>query len=157
MRLLLFFIRIAANAVALWLAATFVTGIDFVAAGANSITRIGTEAGTDLVANNSYLRDRVSDPGFWVELLVVALVFTVVNMFVRPVVTFLSIPFVVLSLGLFLLVVNALMVLLTGAISERLSLGFSVDGFWPALWAGIVISVVNWVLGLVLPSGRSRR
>lgn len=157
MRILLFIVRVVANAVALWIAATFVTGIDFVAAGANSIARIGTDAGTDLVANNPYLRDRVSDPGFWVELLVVALVFTVVNMFVRPVVTFLSIPFVVLSLGLFLLVVNALMVLLTGAISEHFSLGFSVDGFWPALWAGIVISAVNWVLGLVLSRRRSRR
>lgn len=82
-------------------------------------------------------------------LVLVALVFGVVNAVVRPVVLLFSIPFILLTLGLFLLVVNALMLLLTGWISEQLGLGFAVAGFWTAVLGGLVVVVATWLLELV--------
>jgi putative membrane protein len=84
---------------------------------------------------------------------VVGLVFSLVNMFVAPVVKVLSLPFIVLSLGLFLLVINALLLLLTEWISARLPIGgavpFDVDGFWWAVLGSIVVSIVNTIFGSV--------
>jgi putative membrane protein len=82
---------------------------------------------------------------------VVGLVFCLVNMFVAPVVKVLSLPFIVLSLGLFLLVINALLLLLTEWISARLPLEgavpFDVDGFWWAVLGAVVVSIVNAIVG----------
>jgi putative membrane protein len=69
---------------------------------------------------------------------------------VRPVVTFFSIPFIILTLGLFLLVINALMLMLTAWIAGGIGIGFHVDGFWNALGGSIVITVVNWATAAVL-------
>ena len=80
----------------------------------------------------------------------VALVFGVVNAFVKPVLMLLSLPAVVVTLGLFLFVVNAVMLLLTSALSGTLGLGFHVAGFGPALVGSIVISVVSIVLSALL-------
>ncbi len=82
----------------------------------------------------------------------VALVFGVVNAFVKPILTLLSLPAVVLTLGFFLLVLNALMLMLTSGLSTTLGLGFHVAGFWPAFWGSIVISVVSTLLSVMLPS-----
>ncbi|HEX4688255.1 MAG TPA: phage holin family protein [Nocardioides sp.] len=79
-----------------------------------------------------------------VPLLLVSLILGIVSSFVRPVVTFFSIPLVVLTLGLFLLVINALMLMLTAWIAGALGLDFHVDGFWNALGGSIVITIVNW-------------
>jgi putative membrane protein len=79
-----------------------------------------------------------------VPLLVVSLILGFVSGFVRPVVTFFSIPLVILTLGLFLLVINALMLMLTAWIAGLFDLGFHVDGFWNALGGSIVITLVNW-------------
>lgn len=87
-------------------------------------------------------------------LLVVAVVSGAVNAVVRPVVTILAIPFILLTLGLMLLVINALMLLLTSWLSARIGLGFDVDGFWTAVGGSIVISVVTWLMEIVLPSDR---
>lgn len=89
-----------------------------------------------------------------VTLLVVALVFGLVNAVVAPVAKLLSLPLVILTLGLFLVVVNALMLLLTGWISEQLGVAFAVDGFWTAVLGAIIISVATWVLEMLL---RDRR
>jgi putative membrane protein len=80
-------------------------------------------------------------------LLAVGAVFGVVNAFITPVVQLLSLPFIILTLGLFLLVVNALMLMLTSSISDALGLSFSVDGFWTAVLGSIIISIVSAVLG----------
>jgi putative membrane protein len=82
------------------------------------------------------------------KLLGVALVFGLVNAVVRPLLTLLSCPLIVVTLGLFLLVINALMLALTSWLSTRLDLGFQVDGFLPALLGGIVIGIVSTVLTL---------
>jgi putative membrane protein len=79
-----------------------------------------------------------------VLLLVVALILGLVSNFVRPVVTFFSIPFIIVTLGLFLLVINALMLMLTAWIAGGVGIGFHVQGFWNALWGSIVITIVNW-------------
>jgi putative membrane protein len=79
-------------------------------------------------------------------LLVVGLIFGLITAFVRPIVNLISLPLIVLTLGLMMLVVNALMLLLTSAISGGLDLGFHVDGFWTALFASIVISLASMVL-----------
>jgi putative membrane protein len=76
----------------------------------------------------------------------VALIACAVTAFVKPVLTILSIPFILLSLGLFLLVINALMLMLTGWLADALDVGFHVDGFWPAVGGAIIISITTWIL-----------
>ena len=88
------------------------------------------------------------------HLLAVAAVFGLVNSLVRPLLTVLTCPLIVITLGLFTLVINAVMLLLTGWVSERWSLGFSVAGFWPAFWGGLVVGLVSLGLSLVFPSRR---
>jgi putative membrane protein len=83
-------------------------------------------------------------------LLLVALILGFVSSFVRPVVTFFSIPFIIVTLGLFLLVINALMLMLTAWIAGGVGIGFHVDGFWNALGGSIVITIVNWATASVL-------
>ncbi|MDO3650085.1 phage holin family protein [Nocardia mangyaensis] len=84
-------------------------------------------------------------------LLIVAVVFTAVNAVIKPIVQLLSLPFVILTLGLFLLVVNAAMLWLTAKITEITDYGLRVDGFWAAVWGGVIIMLVNWVLGILVP------
>ena len=88
------------------------------------------------------------------RLIGVAAVFGVVNALVRPVLTVLSCPLIVITLGLFTLVINALLLLLTGYLSQAWNLGFRVDGFLPAFLGGIVIGVVSTALTLTV--GRSK-
>jgi putative membrane protein len=84
------------------------------------------------------------------KLLLVALVFGLVNAVVRPILTLLSCPLIVVTLGLFLLVINALMLWLTSWLSARFALGFQVDGFLPALLGGLVIGIVSTILTLTV-------
>jgi putative membrane protein len=76
-------------------------------------------------------------------LLLVALILGLVTSFVEPVVKILSIPFIIVTIGLFLLVINALMLLLTAWIAGQVGLGFHVDGFWNALVGSIIITLVT--------------
>jgi putative membrane protein len=76
----------------------------------------------------------------------VALVFGIVNAFVKPILQFFSIPFILLTLGLFLFVVNALALWITSGISGSLGLGFQVRGFGAAFLGALVVSLVNLVL-----------
>ncbi len=92
--------------------------------------------------------------GSIVQLLLVAAVFGVVNSLVRPILTVLTCPLIVVTLGLFTLVINALMLMLTGALSERWGLGFAVSGFWPAFFGGLVVGLVSVMLSLFLPGKR---
>ncbi|MBF6141129.1 phage holin family protein [Nocardia farcinica] len=123
-------IRLVINAVALWLAAAWVSGIEIL-----SPAEDGTGA-------------RI------VVVLVIAAVFTLVNALVKPVVKLLSLPLILLTLGLFLLVINALMLWLTAKLTELADTngyGLEVNGFWAAVFGGIIVSLVNWVLGALVP------
>ena len=79
----------------------------------------------------------------FVPLLLAALILGLVTVFVEPVVKLLSLPFIVLTIGLFLLVINAGMLLLTGWIAEQADVGFHVEGFWTALVGSIVVTLVT--------------
>ncbi len=89
-----------------------------------------------------------------VPLLVVAAILGVVTSFVKPVLKLLSFPFILLTLGLFLLVINAVLLLLTGWIAGQLDVGFSVAGFWTAVAGSIVITVVTWAVAGLLGDDR---
>ena len=82
----------------------------------------------------------------WAALAIIALVFGIVNALIRPVLGFLSCPLLVLSLGLFTLVINAAMLLLTASIAKQLGIGFQVDSFAAAIVGALVISLVSIVL-----------
>ena len=99
----------------------------------------------------------ISFEGNPVLLLAVALVFGVVNTIVKPIVTLLSLPAVLLTLGIFLLVINALMLWFTSWISSRLGLGFHVEGFAAAFFGAIVVSLVAWGLSAFLKEHESER
>ncbi len=92
--------------------------------------------------------------GEWWKLLLVAAIFAGVNTFLRPILRIFTLPITIMTLGLFLLVINALMLLLTGAISAELDLGFAVGDFPAALLGSIVISIVGLALSMFIGSTR---
>lgn len=113
------------NVLAVWVAAWIVPGIRF-------------------VGQNQALSEH------WPTLVGVGIILGLVSSLVKPVVKFLSFPIVILTLGLFLWVINALMLKLTGWLAGQLDLGFRVgDFFWSALLGALVISLVNWGVATV--------
>jgi putative membrane protein len=92
--------------------------------------------------------------GAWLKFLLVAFIFGLVNTFVRPVLRIMTLPITFMTLGLFLIVINALMLLLTQAISNELELGLTVADFLAALLGAIVVSIVGFVLSMVVGTGR---
>lgn len=93
-----------------------------------------------------------------VAVLVVGLVFTIVNAIVGPIIKVLSLPFIIVTLGLALLVINALLLLLTERIADAFDVAFQIDGFWWAVLASIVISLSQSVVGaFVKPSRQNHR
>jgi len=88
----------------------------------------------------------VSYTGGPLPFLVVALIFGVINATLRPMMKLLTCPLILLTLGLFALIVNGLMLWLTSTIAESLGLAFRVTGFWPAFWGALVVSIVSTLL-----------
>lgn len=117
-------IRILVNAVALAVAAWLLNGITV--EGSTSVRRI-------------------------ITLVVVAAIFGLVNLFIKPLATLLSLPFIILTLGLLIFVINALMLLLTSWIAGLLDVPFHVEGFGTALVGALIITVVSWLLNVILP------
>jgi len=122
-------IKVLVTAVALWVCTFLVDGIAI--GGSDQATRIGT-------------------------LIVVALIFGLVNAVIKPVIKTIGCAFYVLTLGLIGLVVNALLFLLVGWISDKLGLPFEVAGFWSAFWGAIVVAVVGFILHLIIPDSLDR-
>jgi putative membrane protein len=96
----------------------------------------------------------VTFEGDSVAFLGVALTFGVINAFIRPVAKILTFPLILLTLGLFALVVNGLMLWLTSSLSSSLGLGFHVTGFWAAFFGGLVISIVSTLVSMALGPSR---
>jgi putative membrane protein len=121
-----FFIRAALTGFALWVVTLAVDGISFVG-GDTRLQRVGI-------------------------IFVVAVIFGLVNAFIKPIVQILSIPLYILTLGLIHIVINALMLWITAWITEHTThWGLAIDHFWwTAIWAAIVLSIVSWVLSLVV-------
>lgn len=82
----------------------------------------------------------------WVSYLGLALIFGLLNALVRPLLKFLTCPLIILTLGLFTLVINTLLFWLTGLIGLNFGIGFTVDGFWPAFLGGLIVSIVSVIL-----------
>lgn len=93
----------------------------------------------------------------WVSIIVLGLIMTFVNYIVRPLAKFVGCLPIILTLGLFTLVVNAFLFWLTGYIGQAFGMGFTVDGFWPAFLGGLVVSVVSLVLGIFLRDNVKRK
>ncbi|MBM3779765.1 MAG: phage holin family protein [Acidimicrobiia bacterium] len=91
----------------------------------------------------------ISYEGGWVAFLGVALIFGGVNTFIGFATKILTIPLIVVTLGLFILIINGCLLWLTGALSTLLGLGFHVEGFWPAFWGALVVTVVSALLGIM--------
>ncbi len=129
-----FLLRAALTGFALWIVTLFVHGMSFVG-GDTKLERVGI-------------------------IFVVAVIFGLVNAFIKPIVQILSIPLYILTLGLFHIVINALMLWITAWITEHTThWGLQIDHFWwTAIWAAIVLSIVSWVLSLVVRDvgGRTR-
>lgn len=102
------------------------------------------------------LVDGVRFEGDWLTLVGVALVFGVVNAVVKPVTKFFTFPLIILTFGLFLLVINGLMLVLTSRISGWFDLGFTVSGFRAAFLGALVVSVINALAGLVIGDSKKR-
>jgi putative membrane protein len=121
-----FLVSLIINAVALLITAWVIPGIHLGAAGPHPTTND------------------------WVTLLIVALIFGLVNAVIRPILILLSLPLEIITLGLFIFVINAFMLLLTSWIAQGMGLGFRVDKFVAALLGALIISIVSFVLGRAL-------
>jgi putative membrane protein len=84
-------------------------------------------------------------------LLVVALIFGILNAVVKPIFALVTAPLLLLTLGLFLLVINACMLLLTSWVAGKVDLGWHVSGFWVAVFGAIIVSIVSFVLNAFVP------
>jgi putative membrane protein len=117
-------LKVVITAIALWVATVLVGGLEVTAD--TTAKRVGT-------------------------LLAVAVIIGVINAFLKPIIKMLGCAFYVLTLGLFALVVNALLLELAGWVAGKLDLPFEVSGFWAAFWGAIIVGVVSWLLDLVIP------
>jgi len=120
-----FILRLLANAAALGVATWVLSGI--------SLT--GSSTGNKVLT-----------------LLLVALIFGIVNAILKPIFTFFTACLVLLTLGLFLIVINAGLLLLTSWLAGQLGIGWNVDGFWTAVIGSIIVSIVSFVLNAFLPN-----
>lgn len=120
-----FLIRLVINAVGLYAAVTIMNGNGIHMASAN-----------------------------WVSFLLLALIFGLVNALVRPLLTVLTCPLIILTLGLGTLLINTLMFYLAGVIGERFGVGFTVDGFIPAFLGALIVSVVSFLLTTLVRENR---
>ena len=122
-------LRVVITAIALFVATAVVPGIQLLAA--TTLSKVTT-------------------------LVVVALIFGVVNVVLKPIVKTLGCVFYLLTLGLIGLVVNALLLWLTSWVAGKLSEPFHITGFWPAFWGAIIVGLVSWLLSITLGENRHR-
>ena len=87
--------------------------------------------------------------GSWTDVLWLALIIGLLNALVRPLLKFLTCPLIILTLGLFTIVINTTMLLLTSRIAQGFGIGLSVDGFWTAVLGSLVISIVSIVMSVI--------
>lgn len=124
-----FTVRTAATAAALWVVIMLISGISI------------TTPTTPLYANGEY--DNV------LVFLGVAAIIVLLNATVKPVLKIIGLPLTILTLGLFSLVINAVIFLLAEWISDLAGLGLDITDFWSAVWGALVLAIVSWLLGPV--------
>lgn len=94
--------------------------------------------------------------GEWWGMLLVGLIFGLVNTCIRPFVKLFTFPLLILTLGLFTFVINAMMLSITSWLSDQFHLGFHVEGFKAAFWGSLVISLASLVLSCLMPSEENK-
>jgi len=99
----------------------------------------------------------ISYEGGWTTLAAMALIFGLVNAFVRPLLAVLSCPLIVLTLGFFILVINGAMLVLASRLADVFGVSFYVNGFGAAFWGALVVSVVSWLLNVFVQDEEERR
>ena len=99
----------------------------------------------------------ITSDSAWVAVALMAVIFGLVNALIRPLVRFLTCLINMITLGLFTLIINTLMLMLSGWIAEQLNVGFRVNGFLPAFLGALLISVVSFVLSLIFKDGGGRK
>jgi putative membrane protein len=92
--------------------------------------------------------------GDWLSIVWLALIFGLVNAFLRPLLSILTCPLIILTLGLFTLLINTFLFWLTGRIGQAFGLGLTVEGFWPAFLGGVIVSLVSIVLSMIVKDDR---
>lgn len=102
------------------------------------------------------LVDGITFTGEWWKMIIIGLIFGIVNSLLKPIIAFFSLPLIVFTLGAFMLVINALMLILTAKLSSPFDLGFHVDGFLPALLGSIIISIISFVLSWFTTLSKAR-
>ncbi|QDO87305.1 phage holin family protein [Ornithinimicrobium ciconiae] len=124
-----FLIKVAVNGVALWIASLLFDGIVF--------------------------EDTSNTTAKVLTVLAVGLIFGVLNSIIKPILFVLSLPIMLLTLGLFTFILNAFMLWLTGTVAGWVNLGFEVTEFWwDAIWGALIITIVSMILNAILPDGR---
>ena len=93
----------------------------------------------------------------WVSIIWLALIFGLVNAFLRPLLQLLTCPLIILTLGLFTLLINTFLFWLTGQIGHAVGISITINGFWPAFLGGLVVSIVSVVLTMILKDELKRR
>jgi putative membrane protein len=93
----------------------------------------------------------------WWSILLLAIIFGLVNALLRPLLVVLSCPLLILTLGLGTILINTALFYITGVIGTRFGVGFSVDGFWPALWGAVIVSLVSFILSIFLKDNHNRK
>lgn len=137
-RMFRFIVRVIVNALALAAAAWLLPGIT-----------VGSSAVSEAAGNNTV--------GVVVAYLFIGLIFGIVNAVVRPIVRFLSLPITCLTLGLFAIVINAAMLVLTSWLSSYTPIGLHVESFfWDAILGAVIISIVSAIIGWIVPDSRER-
>jgi putative membrane protein len=97
-----------------------------------------------------YLVPGVNLQGGIVSIIWLALIFGLINAFLRPLLKLLTCPLIFLTLGLFTLLINTFLFWLTSQVGQAFGIGFTVSGFWPAFFGGLVVTVVSVILSLIL-------
>ena len=136
--MLSFIVRVLINGLALWIATWILQGLDIsTAATSEAVAKSGVTQGTDPI-------------GVVLAYLFIGLIFGLVNALVRPIVSLLSLPITILTLGLFTIIINAAMLYLTSWLSNYTPVHFTIDSFfWTAVLAAIIITVISLVAGRI--------
>ena len=139
-----FIVRVVINGLALWIASWILPGLDIsTSAASEAVARTGVTEGTDTI-------------GLILAYLFIGLIFGLVNAFVRPLVSLLSLPITILTLGLFTIIINAAMLYLTSWLSTFTPVDFTIDSFfWTAILAAIIITIISLVASRIPGARRS--
>lgn len=130
--------RVLINGLALWIASWILPGLEIsTSATTDAVAQTGVSQGTDVA-------------GTALAYVFIGLIFGLVNAFIRPLVSFLSLPITILTLGLFTIVISAAMLYLTSWISSFTPVHFTIDAFfWTAVFAAIIITLISLVAGRI--------